>query len=103
MKFNKKELAIWCQGKNGTCGNVMIKDNACNHMKCPKCAEYMCWGCNQLWDTNDNGNDDYYWSSDPRSDNYSVHYKLHKSNPPRRDYNGDEPWPNYPWPARKFY
>ena len=73
LKFYKANLAFWCQGKNGTCGYVMLKDKACNHMKCPKCEEHSCHGCGQLWDTNKNGNDNY-WSSDPKSKWYSVHY-----------------------------
>jgi len=109
LRYYFKHNAFWCQGKKGECGHPMIKDRACNHMTCPKCLEVSCWGCGQLWDlATAKVVDEYgYWQANPKGTpnkrGYSVHYKGHISNPPRRDYCGDEAWPDFPWPARKFY
>jgi len=87
-------MGFRCLGKGGKCKAVVIKLSACNHVKCPACKEFSCWGCGSLWETNDNGKR-RYWDSDPNHAEYSVHYKLH--HPAKRSYNGDEAFPNYPW------
>ena len=91
---------FWCLGKGGKCGHIMSITKGCNHMQCPKCKEFSCYGCGQLWNENNNGKDNY-WYGKPGDEEYSLHYHTH--NPPRRDYKGDEPFPGFEWAKHDFY